>query len=97
MEKSFRRCIGVDYVYSLSTVMLLVFFYRGYKVKYVSVFTPEPWQGYGFDEESKKILESAKVDGRELHWGDTHHPAISETNGDLDGEYLTIWMSRIMW
>lgn len=59
-------------------------------LKYVSVFTPEPWQGYGFDEESKKILEGAKVDGRELHWGDTHHPAISETNGDLDGEYLFI-------
>ncbi|MGD9919341.1 MAG: Sec-dependent nitrous-oxide reductase [Paenirhodobacter sp.] len=59
-------------------------------LKYVSVFTPEPWQGYGFDEESKKILDSAKVDGRELHWGDTHHPALSETNGDLDGEYLFI-------
>ncbi|MDF1618924.1 Sec-dependent nitrous-oxide reductase [Pseudothioclava nitratireducens] len=59
-------------------------------LKYVSVFTPEPWQGYGFDEESKAILEQGKVDGRELHWGDTHHPAITETNGDLDGEYLFI-------
>lgn len=59
-------------------------------LKYVSVFTPEPWQGYGFDEESKKILEEGKVDGRELQWGDTHHPAISETNGDVDGEYLFI-------
>ncbi|MFZ1681717.1 MAG: Sec-dependent nitrous-oxide reductase [Rhizobiaceae bacterium] len=59
-------------------------------LKYVSVFTPEPWQGYGFDEESKKILESAKVDGREIQWGDTHHPAITETNGNLDGEYLFI-------
>ena len=59
-------------------------------LKYVSVFTPEPWQGYGFDEESKAILEAGKVDGRELHWGDTHHPAITETNGDLDGEYLFI-------
>lgn len=59
-------------------------------LKYVSVFTPEPWQGYGFDEESKAILESGKVDGREIHWGDTHHPAITETNGDVDGEYLFI-------
>jgi nitrous-oxide reductase len=59
-------------------------------LKYVSVFTPEPWQGFGFDEESKKILESAKVDGREIQWGDTHHPAITETNGDLDGQYLFI-------
>ncbi|NRP25943.1 Nitrous-oxide reductase [Aliiroseovarius sp. xm-m-379] len=59
-------------------------------LKYVSVFTPEPWQGYGFDEESKAILEAGKVDGREIHWGDTHHPAITETNGDVDGEYLFI-------
>lgn len=59
-------------------------------LKYVSVFTPEPWQGFGFDEESKAILEAGKVDGRELHWGDTHHPAISETDGNVDGEYLFI-------
>ena len=59
-------------------------------LKYVSVFTPEPWQGYGFDDESKAVLAEGKIDGRELHWGDTHHPALSETNGDLDGEYLFI-------
>lgn len=59
-------------------------------LKYISVFTPEPWQGFGFDEESKKVLEEGKVDGRTLQWGDTHHPAITETNGDLDGEYLFI-------
>jgi len=59
-------------------------------LKYVSVFTPEPWQGYGFDEESKAILESGKVDGRELTWGDTHHPALSETDGAPDGEFLFI-------
>jgi len=59
-------------------------------LKYVSVFTPEPWQGYGFDAESKAVLAEGKIDGRELHWGDTHHPALSETNGDLDGEFLFI-------
>ena len=59
-------------------------------LKYVSVFTPEPWQGYGFDEESKAILESGKVDGRTLTWGDTHHPALSETEGAPDGEFLFI-------
>ena len=59
-------------------------------LKYVSVFTPEPWQGFGFDEESKKVLEDGKVDGRTLQWGDTHHPAITETNGEPDGEYLFI-------
>ena len=59
-------------------------------LKYISVFTPEPWQGFGFDEESKAILKSGAIDGRELTWGDTHHPALSETDGDLDGEWLFI-------
>ncbi len=59
-------------------------------LKYIAVFTPEPWQGYGFDEESKKVLAQGKVDGRDVPWGDTHHPAITETNGDQDGQYLFI-------
>jgi len=59
-------------------------------LKYVSVFTPEPWQGFGFDEESKKILRQGDIDGREINWGDTHHPALSETGGKPDGEYLFI-------
>ncbi len=59
-------------------------------LKYVSVFTPEPWQGYGFDEESKKVLRSGDIDGREINWGDTHHPSFSETEGVYDGEYVFI-------
>lgn len=59
-------------------------------LKYVSVFTPEPWQGFGFDEESKKVLDQGKIDGREIQWGDTHHPALSETNGEPDGEFVFI-------
>jgi nitrous-oxide reductase len=59
-------------------------------LKYIAVFTPEPWQGYGYDEESKAILDQGKVDGRPIHWGDTHHPAITETNGEVDGQYLFI-------
>ena len=43
-------------------------------LKYIAVFTPEPWQGYGYDEESKKVLAQGKIDGREVQWGDTHHP-----------------------
>ena len=53
-------------------------------LKYIAVFTPEPWQGYGYDEESKKVLAQGKIDGRDVQWGDTHHPAITETNGDQD-------------
>lgn len=28
--------------------------------KYIAVFTPEPWQGYGYDQESKKVLAGGK-------------------------------------
>ncbi|MEO6807514.1 MAG: Sec-dependent nitrous-oxide reductase [Isosphaeraceae bacterium] len=59
-------------------------------LKYVGVFTPEPWQGYGFDDETKALLQSASPPGKTLTWGDTHHPALSETKGDYDGQFLFI-------
>ncbi|GAB6051243.1 Sec-dependent nitrous-oxide reductase [Magnetospira thiophila] len=59
-------------------------------LKYVAVFTPEPWQGYGFDDESKAVLDQGKINGKTVTYGDTHHPAISETNGEYDGRYLFI-------
>ena len=57
-------------------------------LKYVGVFTPEPWQGYGFDDESKAVLAQGQINGKNITYGDTHHPAISETNGDYDGRYV---------
>ena len=59
-------------------------------LKYIAVFTPEPWQGYGFDDQTKAVLAGGDRDGEKLTWGDTHHPALSETGGDYDGEYLFI-------
>jgi len=59
-------------------------------LKYIGVFTPEPWQGYGFDDESKAVLAQGKIQGKEITYGDTHHPAISETDGNYDGQYLFI-------
>jgi nitrous-oxide reductase len=49
----------------------------------IPVFTPYPATGYGFDDDSKKMLG-------DLTWGDVHHPALSETNGDYDGRWLFI-------
>ncbi len=59
-------------------------------LKYIGVFTPEPWQGYGFDDESKAVLAQGRVNGKDIVFGDTHHPAISETEGEYDGRYLFI-------
>ena len=59
-------------------------------LKYVAVFTPEPWQGYGFDDESKAVLAGGRINGKDITFGDTHHPAISETDGEYDGRYLFI-------
>jgi nitrous-oxide reductase len=65
---------GQVYVYGLPS---------GRHISTIPVFTPYPATGYGFDDESKKMLG-------ELTWGDAHHPALSETNGDYDGRWLFI-------
>ena len=59
-------------------------------LKYIGVFTPEPWQGWGYDDDTKKVLAQGNIRGKEIRWGDTHHPAISETNGRYDGKWLVI-------
>lgn len=60
-------------------------------LKEIAVFTPESWQGYGFgSKESEDILNAGNVNGVEIRMGDTHHPALSETAGDYDGQYLFI-------
>ena len=59
-------------------------------LKVLGVFTPEPWQGFGFGGSSNKVLEEGYIDGNELKWGDTHHPSFSETAGEYDGEFAFI-------
>ena len=59
-------------------------------LKYIAVFTPEPWQGYGYDKDSLEVLRQGNIRGREINWGDTHHPALSETDGKYDGKWLVI-------
>jgi len=59
-------------------------------LKAIGVFTPEPWQGYGYGGHGDEVLASGFVDGKPILWGDTHHPSISETNGEYDGQYVFI-------
>lgn len=60
-------------------------------LKEIAVFTPEPWQGYGYGAtETMETLAGGQVNGKDVLWADTHHPALSETNGDYDGETLFI-------
>ncbi|MFN7940140.1 MAG: Sec-dependent nitrous-oxide reductase [Thermoanaerobaculia bacterium] len=59
-------------------------------LKVIAVFTPEPWQGYGYGDQTDQLLESGYKDGKPLLWADVHHPALSETAGDYDGQYLFV-------
>jgi nitrous-oxide reductase len=58
-------------------------------LKTIAVFTPEPWQGYGYGA-GNHILEEGYVNGYPVHWADTHHPALSETGAEYDGQFLFI-------
>lgn len=57
----------------------------------IGVFAPEPWQGYGYGAQEQTIMfEEGDVLNSGVRWGDTHHPALSETEGQYDGEWLFI-------
>ncbi|HEU4700450.1 MAG TPA: Sec-dependent nitrous-oxide reductase [Gemmatimonadales bacterium] len=49
----------------------------------IPVFAPYPGTGYGFDEESRRMMG-------DFTWGDVHHPALSKTDGDYDGRWLFV-------
>ncbi len=68
-------------------------------LKTIAVFTPEPWQGHGYGaDSSNSVLAAGTAPGSkpssaaagQLTWGDTHHPALSETNGEYDGRWAYI-------
>jgi nitrous-oxide reductase len=63
-------------------------------LKTIAVFTPEPWQGYGYGNDwSAAALAGGRTNvqtGNDITWADTHHPALSETNGAYDGRFLYV-------
>jgi nitrous-oxide reductase len=68
-------------------------------LKVIGVFAPEPWQGYGFGADWSEAILAAGTNAHggavspsqgRLTWGDTHHPALSETNGEYDGRWVYI-------
>ncbi|MBZ0150028.1 MAG: Sec-dependent nitrous-oxide reductase [Planctomycetes bacterium] len=59
-------------------------------LKYVGVFSPEPWQGYGYGDQSGDVIGSVRRAGNNLTWADMHHPALSETGGDYDGRWIFV-------
>jgi nitrous-oxide reductase len=59
----------------------------------IPVYSPDPWSGYGFGVKEPALGEYNRQEQPNRHaisWGDTHHPALSETKGEYDGEFLFI-------
>jgi nitrous-oxide reductase len=59
----------------------------GRMFKEIPVFSQFPTSGYGYSEETKPMLETSYGF---IPWDDSHHPDISQTNGELDGRWLFI-------
>ncbi|MFZ5825407.1 MAG: Sec-dependent nitrous-oxide reductase [Bacillota bacterium] len=60
------------------------------QLKTIPVFTPEPWVGWGYSNETREVLAQGDIRGEPITWADTHHPGLSETKGEYDGEFLFI-------
>jgi nitrous-oxide reductase len=60
-------------------------------LKVIAVYTPEPWQGFGYGSvEHETLMEDARMANHDITWGDSHHPSLSETEGDYDGDFVFI-------
>lgn len=62
----------------------------------IPVFTPDSMVGWGYGGAGNAILRDADIPAgptgpaMQIRWGDTHHPALSQTNAKYDGKYLFI-------
>ena len=59
----------------------------GRMFKEIPVFSQFPTSGYGYSEETKPMLNTSHGF---VPWDDSHHPDISQTNGELDGRWIFI-------
>ncbi|MDT8347398.1 MAG: Sec-dependent nitrous-oxide reductase, partial [Flavobacteriaceae bacterium] len=59
----------------------------GRLLKVIPVFSVDAEKGYGFSEETKPMLNTSYGF---VPWGDSHHPDISQTSGELDGRWVFI-------
>ena len=55
--------------------------------KVIPVFSVDPEKAYGFNEETKPMLETSHGF---VPWDDSHHPELSQTNGETDGRWIFI-------
>ncbi|WP_152001616.1 MULTISPECIES: Sec-dependent nitrous-oxide reductase [unclassified Imperialibacter] len=53
----------------------------------IPVFSQDPEKGYGYNEETKPMLETSFGF---VPWDDAHHPELSQTNGVPDGRWIFI-------
>jgi len=59
----------------------------GRLLKVIPVFSQDAEKGYGYNEETKPMLETSFGF---IPWDDAHHPELSQTNGETDGRWLFI-------
>ncbi len=55
--------------------------------KIIPVFSQDPEKSYGYSEETKPMLNTSHGF---IPWDDSHHPDISQSNGELDGRWVFI-------
>lgn len=57
----------------------------GRLLKVIPVFSQNPENGWGYNEETKPMLQTSQGF---VPWDDQHHLALSQTNGEHDGRWL---------
>ena len=59
----------------------------GRLLKVIPIFSLDPEKGYGFNEETKPLLNTSFGF---VPWDDAHHPELSQTDGETDGRWCFI-------